>query len=99
MRVVPTPGLDSEVYGYDARGRLSQVQTGGRVASYTYDAAGRLIRQVLRDGCTRDGNPATERHGRCGVCSRVTKCDVSSEDVAQIVRSTAKTVTSYHTLA
>jgi hypothetical protein len=30
VRVVRTPGLDSVVYGYDARGRLSQVQTGGR---------------------------------------------------------------------
>jgi RHS repeat-associated protein len=42
VRVVRTPGLDSVVYGYDARGRLQQVQTGGRVASYTYDGAGRL---------------------------------------------------------
>jgi RHS repeat-associated protein len=42
VRVVRTPGLDSVVYGYDSRGRLSQVQTGGRVASYTYDGAGRL---------------------------------------------------------
>jgi RHS repeat-associated protein len=42
VRVVRTPGLDSVVYGYDARGRLQQVQTGGRIASYTYDASGRL---------------------------------------------------------
>jgi YD repeat-containing protein len=42
VRVVRTPGLDSVVYSYDTRGRLSQVQTGGRVASYTYDSLGRL---------------------------------------------------------
>jgi uncharacterized protein RhaS with RHS repeats len=35
VRGVRTPGLDSVVYGYGARGRMQQVQTGGRVASYT----------------------------------------------------------------
>jgi RHS repeat-associated protein len=42
VRVVRTPGLDSVVYSYDSRGRLQQVQTGGRVASYAYDSLGRL---------------------------------------------------------
>jgi len=39
---VRTPGLDSVVYRYDSRGRLDQVQVGGRIAAYTYDAKGRL---------------------------------------------------------
>jgi RHS repeat-associated protein len=42
VRVVRTPGLDSVTYRYDARGRLDQVQTGGRVTTYTYDPSGRL---------------------------------------------------------
>ncbi len=42
VRVLRTPGMDSVVYRYDGRGRLDQVKTGGRVASYTYDANGRL---------------------------------------------------------
>jgi RHS repeat-associated protein len=42
-KVVRTPGLDSLVYSYDSHGRLSQVQTGGRVVSYAYDSRGRLL--------------------------------------------------------
>ncbi|MCI0689894.1 MAG: hypothetical protein L0Y54_22045, partial [Sporichthyaceae bacterium] len=42
VRVLRTPGLDSVTYRYDSRGRLDQVKTGGRVASYAYDAKGRL---------------------------------------------------------
>ncbi len=42
VRVVRVPGLDSVTYRYDSRGRLDQVKTGGRVASYTYDVKGRL---------------------------------------------------------
>lgn len=36
------PGLDSLIYRYDANGRLDEVQTGGRIATYTYDTLGRL---------------------------------------------------------
>jgi RHS repeat-associated protein len=36
-------GLDSLSYQYDARGRLSQVRSGGRVWTYGYDASGRLL--------------------------------------------------------
>ncbi|MCI0689895.1 MAG: hypothetical protein L0Y54_22050, partial [Sporichthyaceae bacterium] len=42
VRVVRVPGLDSVTYRYDSRGRLDQVKTGGRVATYTYDVKGRL---------------------------------------------------------
>lgn len=42
IRVLRTSGLDSTVYTYDLRGRLSQVETGGRLASYRYDSKGRL---------------------------------------------------------
>jgi RHS repeat-associated protein len=37
-----TPDLDSTVYSYDGRGRVSQQQVGGRVWTYSYDARGRL---------------------------------------------------------
>ncbi|HEU6453721.1 MAG TPA: RHS repeat-associated core domain-containing protein [Gemmatimonadaceae bacterium] len=41
-QVVRTPGLDSAIYHYDARGRLDRVQIGGQVETYTYDSRGRL---------------------------------------------------------
>jgi RHS repeat-associated protein len=43
VKVERTLGLDSTLYAYDSRGRLSQVQTGGRVWSYSYDAKSRLL--------------------------------------------------------
>ena len=36
-------GLDSVSYAYDARGRVSQVRSGGRTLSYDYDGLGRLL--------------------------------------------------------
>lgn len=36
-------GIDSVSYGYDTRGRLSQVRSGGRAWSYSYDEDGRLL--------------------------------------------------------
>jgi RHS repeat-associated protein len=37
------PGIVPATFAYDARGRLTQTQSGGRVSTFAYDAKGRLL--------------------------------------------------------
>jgi RHS repeat-associated protein len=43
---VQTAGLDSLAITYDAQGRVSQEQVGGRIWTYAYDARSRLVRTL-----------------------------------------------------
>lgn len=37
------PGIQPATFSYDARGRLTQAQSGGRTSTFAYDAKGRLL--------------------------------------------------------